>query len=208
MSGSTLSGNNRRYYYCRQTRLKADDPQRCEARYVRADEIEESVMAELSKVLERPDVVLAELLDRETGGSQQLDVQIRELENELRAGEDQEKRLIRLYRFGEIDDDFILRETRAIKERKERMRHELAELKNRRDNLGRLTELAPKVGKSAPESRKPWQPSTTRTSDSSWTLSPSRSWQGKNASRYEARCLPTSPLHEHRHVHYPVRSRE
>lgn len=145
MSGSILSGNSRRYYYCRQTRLKADDPQRCQGRYVRADDIEESVMRELSKVLERPDVVLAELLKRQDGGSPQLEIQIREIENELKACEDQEKRLIRLYRFGEIDDDFIVRETRVIKEREERMRHEVVELKNRLENLSRLTELAPKV---------------------------------------------------------------
>jgi site-specific DNA recombinase len=144
MSGSILSGRFR-YYYCRATRPDPKNPHKCEARYVKADQIETAVMAELSSILERPDIVLNELLERQDGGSSLLDGQIVQLRRDIRAIEDQEQRLIRLYRFGEVDDEFIKKESKAIRQRKERMVSEVRELQERASNLNRLTDLAPQI---------------------------------------------------------------
>jgi site-specific DNA recombinase len=144
MAGSTLSGRYR-YYYCRATRPDPRTPHKCEARYVRADHLEARVMAELAAILERPDVVLNELLQRDGGTSPLLIAQIDELESQVRAIENQEQRLVRLYRFGEVDDDFIRKESKAVRERKDRLVAELRELRERASNLNKLADLAPQV---------------------------------------------------------------
>ncbi len=144
MSGSILSGRYG-YYYCRATRPDPKNPHKCEARYVKADQIETAVMAELSSILERPEVVLNGLLERQDGGSSLLDGQIAKLSRDIRTIEDQEQRLIRLYRYGEVDDEFIKKESKAIRLRKERMVSEVHELQERASNLSRLTDLAPQI---------------------------------------------------------------
>jgi hypothetical protein len=144
MSGSTLNGSYR-YYYCRRTRLYATNPDRCEARYVRADRLEQQVIGELTRTLQEPDVVLAELMARQAGGFPELDERIRHLSSQIRASEEQEKRLIRLFRYGEVDDDFIRKEAKTLQAKKTRLSEELDELKTRHTNLERMSELAPRV---------------------------------------------------------------
>jgi len=78
MAGSILSGRYR-YYYCRATRPDAKSVGKCKARYVKAEQLEAAVVAELSSILERPDVVLNELLKREDEGSPLLNDHIDQL---------------------------------------------------------------------------------------------------------------------------------
>jgi hypothetical protein len=71
----------------------------------------------LTKILEQPDMVRAELLEHQDGSFSHLEARIKGVGERGPACEDQEKRLLRLYRYGEIDDDFIRKEFGAIQER-------------------------------------------------------------------------------------------
>lgn len=46
--------------------------------------------------------------------------------------------MVRLYGFGEIDDDYILRETRCLKERRESLERERGRLQRQKQGLAQL----------------------------------------------------------------------
>jgi hypothetical protein len=111
--GQTLTpkGKPYRYYSC--THAYARQPGRtCESRYIRADRLEEAVWCEISKVLTDPAVVLQELSRPVVSGpADDLD----RIERNIAALTNQEKRLVRLYTLGEVDDAFIKDEGQRIR---------------------------------------------------------------------------------------------
>jgi len=80
------------------------------------------------RVLEDPAVVLAELRRQREGGGEPLDVDIQRLRREISALTDQERRLVKLYALGEIDDDHIRQHSGPLKVRRQGLEAELARL--------------------------------------------------------------------------------
>ena len=77
MSGSTLSGRYR-YYACRLTYAQYAPKPKCPAKYIKADDIEQQVRAQLCRIIESPEVVLAELRRRKSIDGQPLAAELAE----------------------------------------------------------------------------------------------------------------------------------
>jgi site-specific DNA recombinase len=120
MVGQTLKvkGKPYPYYRCRfaYDRLSG---RRCDGRYVRALDLEGGVWREVTAVLSRPSVVLAEYERARAADIKPDHAEERDrLEREIAGLKDREKRLVRLYTFGEIDDDTVRSEGDALRRRR------------------------------------------------------------------------------------------
>ncbi len=110
-----------RYYHCRGTYPTAIREKICNARYIRADYLENTVWQNIRKILENPQVVMAgvkEQLETEQKNAIQgtsLDKEIQKLKRKIKSYDSQEKRLIQLFRYDEINQDSILDELNQLK---------------------------------------------------------------------------------------------
>jgi len=133
MVGSCLNGRYR-YYYCTGQRATSTRGKICNAHYVRADMLEELIWGKARKVLENPQLILAELdrqleeKEREHGEESVLDAEISKLRRKIANYEYEEKRMVSLFRHDEVSQDFILDEISSIK-------------KARSTDIKRLTDL-------------------------------------------------------------------
>ena len=136
MIGQTLTVKGRayRYYRCRHVYDK-NTGRDCSARYVRADDFEAAIWREVTRVLTNPAVVLEEL-QRERAADTDPN-EVAGLEQELKAVVEREKRLVRLYSYGEVDEDIIRDEVAGL-------RRQRAALE---DRLRAVRSPAPAVGK-------------------------------------------------------------
>ena len=145
MNGSILGGRYR-YYMCRRRWDRHERKSQCTARYTRADALEESVFKELRSAIEHPEVVLAEVRRMKSQGSNShIDSELRRIDAQARQLRIWEQRMVRLYGFGEIDDDFILRETRKAKgkmQESDRERERLLVQKREIDHLDASENMA------------------------------------------------------------------
>ena len=109
MVGQTMKVKGRpyTYYVCRYAYDK-HTRYRCPARNVRADALEGGIWGEVKRIPSDPTVVLRELqqLSHATPDTQELE----RLHREISALLDREKRLVRLYTFGEIDEAVVREE--------------------------------------------------------------------------------------------------
>jgi site-specific DNA recombinase len=126
MVGQTLTVKGRpyRYYRCRHA-YDRNTGHECSARYVRADALETAVWREVKRVLTEPDIVLRELR-RATNGHRNGD-EASSLEQEIASLKEREKRLVRLYTYGELGEDIIREEGASIRRQvevlEERLNH-------------------------------------------------------------------------------------
>jgi len=129
MVGQTLTVKGRpyRYYRCRHA-YDRNTGHDCSARYVRADTLEDAVWREVKRVLTEPATVLRELwrADGHHADSEEMS----RLEREIASLREREKRLVRLYTYGEVDEEVIREEGAAL-------RRQLDVLEERRRTLDR-----------------------------------------------------------------------
>jgi len=125
--GSPLVGsymNHRfRYYHCRGTYPTATRQRICNARYIRADYLEDVTWQNIRNVLSKPEIVLAGIseqleAERNMPGTS-LDNEIQKLKRRLKGYEAQEKRLIQLLRYEEVTQDAVLDEINQLKKDRE-----------------------------------------------------------------------------------------
>jgi site-specific DNA recombinase len=140
MTGSCLQGRYR-YYFCRKARTEGPFAATCPARYVRADRAEETTWREVATILEDPQTVLAELREQKAEIAPFLDDDMQRIRREIHACADQEQRLITLYMYGEIDDDYIRRKSGPLKQKRHGLQEELEELGRQKRTLEEI-ELA------------------------------------------------------------------
>ena len=130
--GSPVVGSqlNRRYRYyrCRATVPTTVRPATCRARYIPADPLEEIVWGQVRQVVENPELVLDKLRQQLAGMGGGLDEEIARLGREIRHCRDQERRLVTLYMYGEIDDDYIRSHSGPLKSQREGYEAELRRL--------------------------------------------------------------------------------
>ncbi|NQW22473.1 MAG: recombinase family protein [SAR202 cluster bacterium] len=121
-----------RYYRCRATAPTSVKPASCRARYIRAEAVESIVWDKVMQVLDHPKIVLDELRKQSDGSKGDLSVELSRLRAEIRRCQDLEGRLVKLYMYGEIDDDYIRVHSGPIKLLRERYQGELQNLSNLR----------------------------------------------------------------------------
>jgi hypothetical protein len=128
MVGQTLKvkGKPYPYYRCRfaYDRLSG---QRCDGRYVRAVDLEDGIWQEVTAVLSRPSVVYREYEHARLTVQQDDNGEERgRVEREIASLKDREKRLVRLYTYGEIDDDTVRSEGEDLRRRRQTLEQRLA----------------------------------------------------------------------------------
>jgi len=140
----SLMGHRFRYYHCRGTYTTATRVKMCDARYIRADYLEEVVWQGIRKALEHPDVVLAgvreELASEQKAAIQgvSLDAQIQKLTKRVKNYDSEEKRLVQLFRYGELNHDTILDELNRLKSEREADKAALHKLVADRERIAAL----------------------------------------------------------------------
>ena len=134
----TMLNRHYRYYRCRGTFPTATTPRYCSASYVRADKLENVVWGTIHSVLEQPEIVLAELRRLRSGQTTPMEEEIANLRREIQRCKDQELRLVKLYQFGEVDDDWIRAHAGPTKVRREQHEVELRRLESQRLTIKQL----------------------------------------------------------------------
>jgi site-specific DNA recombinase len=104
-----------RYYRCN-GKQKVVSFKPCPSRYLPADEVEELVWEEVKNTLLNPQLILSELERRKEEASHMpsLEQELKTVQRRLASLRKEEQRLIRLYRFGEFDDEMIEREVKRL----------------------------------------------------------------------------------------------
>ena len=86
--------------------------------------METEVWQAVAEILRHPELVIEEI-KRRKGETSLLDQEARRLASAAKRLGDQERRLVRLYRFGEIHDAFISREVEQLRRQKAGIEAEL-----------------------------------------------------------------------------------
>ncbi len=131
MVGTTMN-RKYRYYRCRATYHTATGPKQCSAPYIPYAKLEAAVWDTTTKVLEQPDVILAEMRRLRDTEKSPIEDDVARLKQEIKRCKEQEARLVRLYQFGEIDDALIKEQSAPLKLRREGYEAELEKLTSQR----------------------------------------------------------------------------
>ena len=131
MVGTTMN-RKYRYYRCRATYHTATGPKQCSAPYIPYAKLEAAVWDTTTKVLEQPDVILAEMRRLRDTEKSPIEDDVARLKQEIKRCKEQESRLVRLYQFGEIDDALIKEQSAPLKLRREGYEAELEKLTSQR----------------------------------------------------------------------------
>jgi hypothetical protein len=111
MVGQCLMRGRYRYYRCRRS-YGGVQGQKCSSRYISADLLERRVFAEISALLADPELVIREasiLLEQDSPEGDRAN-----LENELRAIEHKQRRLVQLYIDQAIPDHMLAEESNKL----------------------------------------------------------------------------------------------
>jgi site-specific DNA recombinase len=131
------------YYRCRGTCPTASRGQICNAKYIKADFVENATWEKVKEVLENHQLILSELnrqmhTQNQTSYSVSLDKKISKLRRHLSNYDYQEKRLIRLFRYEEIAEDYVLDELNRLKSERQSDKEQLVDYIRIRDEMNRL----------------------------------------------------------------------
>ena len=128
MVGQTLTvkGHAYRYYRCRHAYDK-NTGHSCTAKYVPGHALESAVWDEVKRVLSDPAVVLRELQRAATQDDD--DDGIRHIEKDIKALEEREKRLVRLYSLGHIGEAAISDEAAGLSAQRQMLEQHVRSMK-------------------------------------------------------------------------------
>jgi hypothetical protein len=102
---------------------------RCGASSIRADAVEAEVWEAVGQIVRRPELIMAEverLSDHEA--VMLVEARANDLERKIQAVRNDEQRLVRLFAYGEIDEVFIVEETRRFQKERAALEAERAKL--------------------------------------------------------------------------------
>ncbi len=122
----------------------------CNARYIRADYIEDVVWKNVREVLENPEIIVAELKRQADEQSKQSlqesysNKEIAKLERKIRNYEKQERQLISLLGHGEVTKDYVLDEINRLKNECQ-ADEELQRIKETKDRLSHIADAEIKL---------------------------------------------------------------
>ena len=128
----TVMNKRYRYYRCRGAWPTSTRPRTCDTRYISADKLEGAVWREVMAVLETPDIVIGELRRLRKGANGSLDSQIEKLETEIKSCEAQERRLVALAQYEDVDVQLIHNRQAPLKALREGYESDLRKMKSQR----------------------------------------------------------------------------
>jgi len=136
-----------RYYQCSNARPYENAGKKCQARYIRAGDLEKMVWEKTQAVLMNPEIVLSQLAEAsDIGNLDALEADIKELNNNLRKYEQRRSNLLEALELGVFGKDEVLDRLNNLK----RLQHEdearLNDLTKTRDNITNLAEAKVKLG--------------------------------------------------------------
>lgn len=142
--GSCLNRKHR-YYRCRATRSTATNSATCSAHYIRADYLENVVWGKVKEVLEKPELILAELRrhiedeeESQSQGHSSVDKAIEKLRRKVHGYDSQEKRLVHLLRHDQVTSDYVLDEINRLKQERQTDQEELSRFYETKERLEKL----------------------------------------------------------------------
>ena len=141
-----------RYYRCRATVPTTTRPAICRALYIPADALETAVWEQVREVLESPELVLDKLRQQLAAMGGGINEKINRLGREIQHCRDRERKLVTLYMYDEINDDYIRSHSGPLKAQREGYEAELQQIKNQKAEQhdleqaeARLTEFCQRV---------------------------------------------------------------
>ena len=146
--GSCLRGDYR-YYHCRGTYPTGSREKICDARYIRAEWLEDAVWEKVKSVLCYPELLLIEIgeqtkVDETRVLRGTIEEEIRELRRRIKLYAGQERRLIEALKVG-FASDMVLDEMNQMKKEKEADQARLVSLVETRENIGKVGECKDKL---------------------------------------------------------------
>lgn len=139
--GSCLRGDYR-YYHCRGTYPTASREKICDARYIRAEWLEDVVWEKVKSVLCYPELLLTEVgeqteVEQARLSSCTIEEEIKDISRKIKQYTGQERRLIEALKVG-FASDMVLDEMNQIKKEKEGDQARLASLVETRENIANV----------------------------------------------------------------------
>ena len=134
MAGSTLN-RRYRYYRCRGTWATATTPRYCNASYMPTHKLEVMVWSKIEEAVEHPEAWMADMQQIREMEQAPIDDEISRIEQEIRRCKNRELRLVKLYQWDEVDDEWIRAESGPIKLMRKRHETELEGLKTQKVNV-------------------------------------------------------------------------
>jgi len=139
--GSCLRGDYR-YYHCRGTYPTASREKICDARYIRAEWLEDVVWEKVKNVLCYPELLLAEIskqteVEQAWVSDSTIEQEIKALNRKLKQYPGQERRLMQAFKLG-FTPDVVLDEMNQTKKEKEADEMRLESLMQSKKNIDKL----------------------------------------------------------------------
>ncbi len=137
-----------RYYQCSDARPYENSKNKCEARYIRADDLEQAVWSKTKEVLANPGIILNQLAESSnTRHLETIEAEIKALEVQLRSYDKRLANLLQAIEWGEFSKDQILDRMNDIKSLQIEDEAKLNDLLKTRGNLASLANAKVKFGK-------------------------------------------------------------
>jgi len=128
-----------RYYECTNARPDENGVKNCQARFIRAGDLEDMVWSKTQAVLANPDIILKELAEAaDTARLESIETEIKELEKGLRNYDHRRSNLLEAMELGEFDKDEILDRLNNLKLLRHEDEAKLNDLRKTRENLAAL----------------------------------------------------------------------
>lgn len=128
-----------RYYQCSDARPYENSKKKCNARYIRADDIEEIVWNKTKAVLQDPGIIIKQMTEHSNiEHVEKIEADIKELEKQLHNYDKRRTNLIQAIEWNEFSKDEILDRINEIKRLQIEDKAKLNDLLKTRDNLASL----------------------------------------------------------------------
>ncbi len=143
--GSCLRGNYR-YYHCRGTYPTASRNKICDAKYIKADWLENVVWEKVKSVLSNPEVLLTEV-SKQTEAEQaqvstgNIEQEIRSLARKMKGYPGQERRLMNVLRLEAATPDIVLDELNLMKKEREVDEKRLVSLTQTKETVDKMVDM-------------------------------------------------------------------
>jgi hypothetical protein len=123
----------------------------CWEAYIKADWLEQVVWNAVSEAIKNPEVIIAALKEQIEGQREdldkdtELDTEMKKLSRKIKAYDSEQKRLVKLFRLGVINENAILDELNQVKVDRKADQERLAELEKSRKTLADLQQAEIKL---------------------------------------------------------------
>ncbi len=135
-----------RYYKCRGTYPTASRNKICDAKYIKADWLEDVVWGKVKSVLSNPEILLAEVrkqteVEQAQVSADNIEQEIRSLTRKMKGYAGQERRLMNALRLEVATPDIVLDEINQMKKEREVDEKRLASLVQTKENIVKMVDM-------------------------------------------------------------------